>query len=111
MLDAHKEDTSGSSKGLTDREIMAHSSDFLFAGYQTTRDTLSYTSYLLALHPEVQEKLSREIEEYFADQPVSWRVCMAGHVQHLSHLQCALFPLNLSWYCAGEHFLRGFSGH
>ena len=71
MLDAHKEDTSGSSKGLTDREIMAHSSDFLFAGYQTTRDTLSYTSYLLALHPEVQEKLSREIEEYFADQPVS----------------------------------------
>ena len=111
MLDAHKEDVSESSKGLTDQEIVAHSITFLLAGYETTSNALSYTSYLLALHPEVQEKLSREIEEYFEDKPVSWRICLAGHVQHLSHLQCALFPLNLSWYCAGEHFVQGFSRH
>ena len=96
MLDAHKEDTSGSSKGLTDHEIVAHSITFLLAGYETTSNALSYTSYLLALHPEVQEKLSREIEEYFEDKPVSWRACVARHMQHLSHVQYALFPLNPS---------------
>ncbi len=53
MLDAHKEDASGSSKGLTDQEIIAQCSDFLITGYQSTKDALSYTCYLLALHPEV----------------------------------------------------------
>ena len=77
MLDAHKEDVSGSSKGLTDQEIIAQCSDFLITGYQSTKDALSYTCYLLALHPEVQEKLSRKIEEYFEDTPVSWRT---GHM-------------------------------
>ena len=71
MLDAHKEDASESTKGLTDREIVAHSTSFLIVGYDTTSNALSFTSYLLALHPEVQEKLSREIEEYFEDMPVS----------------------------------------
>ena len=96
MLDTHKENTSGSSKGLTDREIVVHSITFLLAGYETTSNALSYTSYLLALHPEVQERLSREIEEYFEDKPVSWRACMTRHMQHLSHVQYALFPLNPS---------------
>ena len=86
MLDAHKEDASESTKGLTDREIVAHSTSFLIVGYDTTSNALSFTSYLLALHPEVQEKLSREIEEYFEDKPVSWRVCMARHMQHVSHV-------------------------
>ena len=111
MLDAHKEDASESSKGLTDQEIVAQAITFLLAGYETTSNALSYTSYLLALHPEVQEKLAREIEEYFEDKPVSWSTCMARHMEHLSHMQCALFPLNLSWCHAGEHSVRGFSGH
>ena len=86
MLDAHKEDASESTTGLTDREIVAHSTSFLIVGYDTTSNALSFTSYLLALHPEVQEKLSREIEEYFEDKPVSWRACMARHMQHVSHV-------------------------
>ena len=78
MLEAHKEESDGSSKGLTDEEIVAQAITFLLAGYETTSNALSYTSYLLALHPEVQEKLSKEIEEYFEDSPVSWRAwCMA----------------------------------
>ncbi len=87
MLDAHKEDASGSTKGLTDQEIVAQAMTFLPVGYETTSNALSFTSYLLALHPEVQERLSREIEEYFEDKPVSWRACMARHMQqHVSHV-------------------------
>jgi len=87
MLAAHKEDASGSTKGLTDQEIVAHSTSFLIVGYDTTSNALSFTSYLLALHPEVQERLSREIEEYFEDKPVSWRACKARHMQqHVSHV-------------------------
>ena len=59
---------------LTDDEIMANSFTFLLAGYETTAGALSYTSYLLALHPDIQEKLQAEIDKYFEDKPVSFKI-------------------------------------
>ena len=38
---------------------------FLLAGYETTSTALGLTAYELALHPDVQEKLQQEIDEYF----------------------------------------------
>jgi len=32
--------------------------------------TLTYIAYLLALHPEIQQKLRREIEDYYNQNPV-----------------------------------------
>ena len=62
-----------SNKGrkLTDEEIVAHAVTFILAGYETTANTLAYTSYLLALNPDIQEKLQSEIDSYFEDKPVS----------------------------------------
>ena len=61
------------SKGvMTDEEVLDNSFGFLFAGHETTAITLSYASYELALHPEVQEKLQSEIDTYFDEKPVSW---------------------------------------
>ena len=60
----------GSNK-LADDEIAANSITFLLAGYETTANTLAYTTYLLALNPEVQEKLYQEIKEKFNDDEVS----------------------------------------
>ena len=57
---------------LTDDEIMANSLTFLLAGYETSAGALSYTSYLLALHLDIQEKLQAEIDKYFEDKPVSF---------------------------------------
>ena len=57
---------------LTDDEIMANSFTFLLAGYETSAAALSYTSYLLALNPDIQEKLQAEIDKYFEDKPVSF---------------------------------------
>ena len=70
MLDAHKDDAGGDERGLTDKEIVAQCEVILLAGYETTSNALSYASYLLALNPEVQDKLREEIEEYYAENPV-----------------------------------------
>lgn len=55
---------------LSDGAIVSHSVTFLLAGYETTANTLAYTSYLLALHPDVQDRLRAEIDEYFHSNPV-----------------------------------------
>ena len=71
MIDATEEGEGGRERRLTDDEIVAHSIVFLLAGYETTSNTLAYTSYLLALNPEIQEKLQTTIDEYFENNPVS----------------------------------------
>ena len=71
MIDA-AEGEGGKEEKLTDEEIVVHCITFLLAGYDTTANTLAYTSYLLALNPEVQEKLQADIDEYFESNPVSW---------------------------------------
>jgi cytochrome P450 len=62
MLDAHKEQLEGLSK-LSDDEIAAQSLIFLLAGFETTGTTLSCTAYLLATHPDLQEKLIEELDK------------------------------------------------
>ena len=70
MIDATEGEDEDEGK-LSDEEIVANSLTFLLAGFETTAITLSFTSYLLALNPEIQEKLQTEIDEYFESKPVS----------------------------------------
>ena len=65
-----KED--GTEEMICDEQIASYAVDFLVAGFDTTTNLLSYTSYLLALHPEVQERLQSEIDGYLEDNPVSY---------------------------------------
>ena len=55
---------------LSAKEIVDNSVTFLIAGYETTANALSFTTYLLALNPSIQEKLQSEIDAYFRDKPV-----------------------------------------
>ena len=71
MIDATNDDVGAGSKKLTIEQIAGFSVDFLLAGYETTANTLTYTTYLLAMNPDVQEKLQAEIDQYFEDDPVS----------------------------------------
>jgi len=48
-------------KSLTEDEINAQCWVFLLAGFETTATTLGFMSYALALHPECQEKLYKEV--------------------------------------------------
>ena len=48
-------------KKLTEFEIFCQSFIFLLAGYETTANLLTHAVYSLALHPEYQERLHKEI--------------------------------------------------
>lgn len=75
MIDSSVEESENSQqtskrRPLTNEEITSHTVLFMLVGYETTANTLAYTSYLLALHPDIQEKLQEEIDTYFKDHPV-----------------------------------------
>ncbi|CAN7937494.1 unnamed protein product [Ixodes hexagonus] len=62
-----KTDTSfvGGVKALTEDEAMAQCVLFFLAGQDTTSSVIAYTTYLLALHPEIQARLREEADECF----------------------------------------------
>ena len=72
MVDAtvEEEGNKDGGKKLTDIQIVGYSIDFLLAGYETTANSLAFTSYLLALHPDIQQRLQSEIDNYFEESPV-----------------------------------------
>ena len=69
-VDAEYHDQSMSKRPLTNGEIAVYCIGFLLAGYETTANTLSFTAYLLATNPDVQDKLCDEIDLYFQQNPV-----------------------------------------
>ena len=52
MIDVNVEDDYGEKK--LSNEIITHSLTFMLAGYETSADTLTYTTYQLALNTDVQ---------------------------------------------------------
>ncbi|KAJ7329089.1 hypothetical protein JRQ81_015263 [Phrynocephalus forsythii] len=52
---------------LSDDEIAGQASLFLVAGYETTNSALSFATYLLATHPECQERLLQEVDDFFKE--------------------------------------------
>ena len=62
--------SSHSKKTLSDDEIVSLASVFMLAGYETTSNTLGYTSYLLALNPDKQDKLCADIDAYYEENEV-----------------------------------------
>uniref|UniRef100_A0A8D1K222 unspecific monooxygenase n=1 Tax=Sus scrofa TaxID=9823 RepID=A0A8D1K222_PIG len=52
-------------KFLFDEELVAQGITFIFAGYETTSTPLSFLMYKLATHPDIQEKLQKEIDVTF----------------------------------------------
>ena len=50
--------------------VAANAHFLILAGHESTSSALAFTSYLLALHPEVQERLAEEIDNYLQEHPV-----------------------------------------
>ncbi|XP_046522986.1 cytochrome P450 3A12-like [Equus quagga] len=55
-------------KALSDLELVAQSITFIFAGYEPVSTSLSFLLYLLATHPDVQQKLQEEIDATFPNK-------------------------------------------
>ena len=68
---------------LDDKYIGGHAQALLLAGYETTANALAFATYLLALNPDIQEKLQSEIDSYFDEKPVSqFGISILNHLQH-----------------------------
>ncbi|XP_038563128.1 thromboxane-A synthase isoform X1 [Micropterus salmoides] len=52
-------------KNITEDEIVGQAYVFLLAGYETSSNTLAFTCYLLAIHPECQCKVQEEVDDFF----------------------------------------------
>lgn len=59
LLDARYEDTG---EGMTDQQLMDEAAILFLAGHETSANTLAWTMYLLAKHPEVNAKVLKELE-------------------------------------------------
>ena len=59
FLSARDED---SDEGMTDRQLRDEVMTMLLAGHETTSLALSWTYYLLSQHPEVEERLTDEVD-------------------------------------------------
>ncbi|KAL5491876.1 hypothetical protein EMCRGX_G017242 [Ephydatia muelleri] len=64
---------------FSNNDLITHCMTFLIAGYETTSSCLAYTSYLLAINLDVQEKLCQELDNYFKDHSISTGIYEATH--------------------------------
>ena len=55
---------------LSDKEIVGLCIDFMLAGYETTKNSMSYISYLLATNNDKQDILCTAIDEYYQENEV-----------------------------------------
>jgi len=74
MIDARVEVGPDGLKKISNEDIISHSITFLLGGYETSANTLTFIAYLLALHPDIQKRLQEEIDEYFSDNPVRFKL-------------------------------------
>ena len=85
MLEAHDEnkETKLSGGHLSNEEIVAAITTIIVAGYETTRNAVSYTAYLLALNPTIQDRLVREINDYYDVNPDSSLYDAAENIEYV----------------------------
>lgn len=83
MLTAHEESTEEGVSKLTDEEIVGQCVIFLFAGYETSSNTLAYITYHLAMHQDVQDKLRDEITLAVKSNPNSSLYDLAHNIEYL----------------------------
>jgi cytochrome P450 len=62
----HLQDESGA--GMSDEQLRDEIVTMFLAGHETTALTLSWTWYLLSLHPDVEAQLHRELDEVLRDR-------------------------------------------
>ncbi|KAG8438727.1 hypothetical protein GDO86_005065, partial [Hymenochirus boettgeri] len=75
-----------STKKLSEDEMLGQAFIFLIAGYETTSSLLSFTSYLLATHPDCQEKLLCEVDKFTQEHGVA----DYSTVQNLPYMEMVL---------------------
>ena len=85
LLEVRNENNVTLSSGyVLNDEIIALILTVVLASYETTTDTLSFTAYLLALNPSIQDRLIREITDYYDANPESSLYDAAENIDYVS---------------------------
>ncbi|XP_036597165.1 cytochrome P450 3A24-like [Trichosurus vulpecula] len=97
MLDSQTPNNSEmhSYKDLSDEEILAQSIIFILAGYETSSSVLSFLFYNLATHPEIQQKLQKEIDAVLPNKEAVTYDALAQieYLDMVIHETLRLFPI------------------
>lgn len=116
-------------KPLSNEDIREEVDTFMFEGHDTTTSAISYTLYLLARHPEIQERAFKEIRDVIGDDKT--KAISMRDLSELKYLECVikeslrLYPpvpmigrhleedvvLGMSWksFCVSHKILLEFS--
>ncbi|XP_006773816.1 PREDICTED: cytochrome P450 3A12-like [Myotis davidii] len=111
MINSQNSKETDSHKALTDLELVAQSIIFLFAGYETTSSSLSFLMYLLATHPDVQQKLHKEIDATFPNKatPTYDALAQMEYLDMVMNESLRLFPIagRLERFCKKDVEING----
>lgn len=80
---------------LSDEEMAWNACVFLLAGYETTSTALSYITYCISQHPDVQQEIVREIQEVVGpnDQPLTYEnVNQLHYLEQVINESLRLYP-------------------
>lgn len=91
----------GQKRMMTEDEIVGQAFIFLLAGYETSSNTLAFTCYLLAVHPDCQRRAQSEVDLFYSrhDSPDY------NNVQELTYLDMVVSEA-LRLYPPGFRFAR-----
>nr|XP_054929670.1 cytochrome P450 3A14-like [Dermacentor andersoni] len=86
-------------RALTTEEIITNAAAIFIAGFESTAAILSYIAYCLAKHPDVQEKLRREVVDAVGtDGSLDYETIMKKlkYLEHVVDETLRLYPTSLS---------------
>ncbi len=69
LLAARFEDDDGGERPLTDRQVRDQTITLFAAGHETTAVSLTWTWYLLSVHPEIQTRFHQELDDVIGGRP------------------------------------------
>lgn len=95
MINSQNSKETDSHKAMSDLELVAQSIIFIFAGYETTSTSLSFLMYILATHPDIQQKLQEEIDATFPNKapPTYDAVTQMEYLDMVLNESLRLFPV------------------
>ncbi|XP_021967530.1 cytochrome P450 3A56 [Folsomia candida] len=65
MIDKCKTDPEYKRLGIDENTAMCQAMIFLLAGFQTTAETLTLMAFRLSQHPEIQDRLIQEVDDFY----------------------------------------------
>lgn len=82
LLDEHIENNS-----ISEEEIREEVDTFTFEGHDTTALSMSWTTWLIGLHPWVQDKIHAELDEIFGEDQ---RDVTVDDLKEMKYLECVI---------------------